>query len=75
LLSELEELHMCVAGVDEEHATEAWELAALVVELSNTLVDCHTPVQRIELKFPFVCLGSHITHMVTHHGKIDAMFD
>jgi hypothetical protein len=28
-----------------------------------------------ELKLLYMCLGSHITRMVTHHGKIDAMFD
>jgi hypothetical protein len=36
---ELEELHTCVVGVQEERAAEAGELAALVVEASNALVD------------------------------------
>jgi hypothetical protein len=36
---EMEELHACVAGVEEEHAADAEELATLVVEASNTLVD------------------------------------
>jgi hypothetical protein len=26
-------------------------------------------------KLPYLCRGSYITHTVTHHGKIDAMFD
>jgi hypothetical protein len=30
---------MCVAVVEEEHATDAGELAVLVVEASNVLVD------------------------------------
>jgi hypothetical protein len=28
-----------------------------------------------ESKLPYVCLGSYITRMMTHHGKIVAMFD
>jgi hypothetical protein len=28
-----------------------------------------------EPKLPYVCPGSYITRMVTHHGKTDAMFD
>jgi hypothetical protein len=31
--------------------------------------------KEIELKLPYVCPESYITHMVTHHGKIDVMFD
>jgi hypothetical protein len=36
---EMEELHMRVFRVEDEHATEAGELSALVVEGSNDLVD------------------------------------
>jgi hypothetical protein len=39
LLTELEELHVHVVGVEEECAAEARELAALVIEASNVLVD------------------------------------
>jgi hypothetical protein len=28
-----------------------------------------------ELKVPYEGPGSYITHMVTHHGKTDGMFD
>jgi hypothetical protein len=42
LPAELEELHTCVVGVQEERAAEAGELAALVVEASNALVDLGT---------------------------------
>jgi hypothetical protein len=28
-----------------------------------------------EPKLPYVCPGSHITRMPTHHGKTNAMFD
>jgi hypothetical protein len=36
---ELEELHACMANAEEERATEAGRLEALVVEASNALVD------------------------------------
>jgi hypothetical protein len=37
--AKLEELHVHVARVEEERAIEAGELAALVIEASNILVD------------------------------------
>jgi hypothetical protein len=39
LLVELEELHACVAGVEDECTIEAGKLSKLVVEISNALVD------------------------------------
>jgi hypothetical protein len=39
LSTELEELHVSVAEVEGEHAAEAGELSALVIEASNALVD------------------------------------
>jgi hypothetical protein len=39
LSAEMEELHMRVVRVEDERATEAGELSALVVEGSNDLVD------------------------------------
>jgi NAD(P)-dependent dehydrogenase (short-subunit alcohol dehydrogenase family) len=39
LSAELEELHALVAGAKEEHAVESGNLAVLVVEASNTLMD------------------------------------
>jgi hypothetical protein len=31
--------------------------------------------KEVELKLPYVCPGSHITHTTTHHGKTEAMFN
>jgi hypothetical protein len=39
LPAELEELHTCVAKVEDEHVIEVGELSWLVVVISNTLVD------------------------------------
>jgi hypothetical protein len=39
LPTELEELHVRMAGVEDEHVVEAGELPTLVVEASNVLVD------------------------------------
>jgi hypothetical protein len=36
---ELEELHMRMAGVEDERATKARKLSVLVIEASNALVD------------------------------------
>jgi hypothetical protein len=36
---ELEELHMRMAGVEDERATKAGKLSVLVIEASNALVD------------------------------------
>jgi hypothetical protein len=37
------------------------------------LVICQS--KETELEIPYMCPGSYITRMVTHHGKTDAMFD
>jgi hypothetical protein len=39
LPTELEELHVRMAGVEEEHAAKAEELVMLVIEASNILMD------------------------------------
>jgi hypothetical protein len=36
---ELEELHVCMAGVKDECTIQAGKLSKLVVEISNALVD------------------------------------
>jgi hypothetical protein len=39
LSAQLEELRVCMAGVEDERATEAGELSTLVIVASNALVD------------------------------------
>jgi hypothetical protein len=48
LLAVLEELHVRVAGVEDERATEAGKLSKMVMEISNSLGDLGTlPIQDI----------------------------
>jgi hypothetical protein len=48
LPTELEELRVCVAGVEDERTAEAGELAVLVVATSNALVDLRMlPIQEV----------------------------
>jgi hypothetical protein len=39
LPTDLEELHVCMAEVEDERAAEAGELSTLIIEACNTLVD------------------------------------
>jgi hypothetical protein len=48
LPTELEELHVCVAMVEEECVAKAEELVALVIEASNGLMDLRMlPIQEV----------------------------
>jgi hypothetical protein len=42
LSMDLEELHVCMTGVEDECTVEAVELSQLVMEISNALVDLQT---------------------------------